>query len=111
MFLPVEFEIADKIKYDAPNLLSVVIDPAPYEQPQIGYTSQVYTQKTRMNYWWDFCPRIIHLGIWEVSFCAFYRSSSDRKILICAHSFRRTGRAPGFQRRFVWILPARIGLC
>lgn len=23
------------------------------------------TLKPRMNYWWDFCPRLVHLGIWD----------------------------------------------
>ncbi len=65
MFLPASFDIGDRIKFDSENLLVVVIDPAPFEQPQIGYTSRVTTQKARMNYWWDFCPRMIHLGIWQ----------------------------------------------
>ena len=25
----------------------------------------VRTHKARMNYWWDFCPRMVHQGIWE----------------------------------------------
>jgi beta-mannosidase len=65
MFLPVHFEVSERLKYGADNHLCVVIAPAPFEQPQIGYTSKVYTQKTRMNYWWDFCPRMVHLGIWQ----------------------------------------------
>jgi beta-mannosidase len=65
MFLPVRFDISERLKYGQDNHLCVVIDPAPFEQPQIGYTSKVYTQKTRMNYWWDFCPRMVHLGIWQ----------------------------------------------
>jgi beta-mannosidase len=65
MFLPAVFPVGDRLNYEGENLLVVVIDPAPFEQPQIGYTSRVYTQKTRMNYWWDFCPRMVHVGIWQ----------------------------------------------
>ena len=65
MFLPAIFEVNDRLDYENENLLVVVIDPAPFEQPQIGYTSRVYTQKARMNYWWDFCPRMVHQGIWQ----------------------------------------------
>ncbi|RPJ50094.1 MAG: hypothetical protein EHM21_05710, partial [Chloroflexi bacterium] len=65
MFLPAAFTVGDRLNYDRENLLVVVIDPAPFEQPQIGYTSRVSTQKARMNYWWDFCPRMVHLGIWQ----------------------------------------------
>jgi beta-mannosidase len=65
MFLPVRFDVSERLNYGGENHLSVVIEPAPFEQPQIGYTSKVYTQKARMVYWWDFCPRIVHLGIWQ----------------------------------------------
>jgi beta-mannosidase len=65
MFTPVVFEITDKLFYDAENLLAVVIEAAPLEEPQVGRTSRVKTAKTRMNYWWDFCPRMVHLGIWD----------------------------------------------
>src|SRR5688572_11087734 len=65
MFTPVVFDVSDKLFYDAENLLAVVIEAAPLEEPQVGRTSRVKTVKTRMNYWWDFCPRIVHLGIWD----------------------------------------------
>lgn len=65
MFTPAAFEVGDKLRYGEENLLVVVLEPAPQEQPQIGRTSVVRTHKTRMNYWWDFCPRIVHLGIWD----------------------------------------------
>lgn len=64
-FLPASFELTGKLNFDRENVLAVAVDPAPYEQPQIGRTSLVTTQKTRMNYWWDFCPRVVHLGIWD----------------------------------------------
>jgi beta-mannosidase len=65
MFTPASFDVADKLHYGKENLLAVVIEAAPHEEPQVGRTSRVRTIKTRMNYWWDFCPRMIHLGIWD----------------------------------------------
>jgi beta-mannosidase len=65
LFEPVVVDVTDRVVYDADNLIAVVIDPAPFEEPQIGYTSRVRNFKPRMNYWWDFCPRLIHLGIWD----------------------------------------------
>lgn len=65
MFTPVRFEVSDRLQLGAENLLAVVIHPAPHEQPQVGYTNRVRTHKSRMTYWWDFCPRMIHLGIWD----------------------------------------------
>ena len=43
----------------------MIVEPAPREQPQVGRTSEVRTHKTRMNYWWDHCPRTVHEGIWD----------------------------------------------
>jgi beta-mannosidase len=65
MFLPFSKNITDLLLPDQDNLLAVVIDAAPMEQPQVGKSSMVRTHKTRMNYWWDFCPRMIHQGIWD----------------------------------------------
>jgi beta-mannosidase len=65
MFLPYAKNVTDFIIPDQDNLLAVVIEAAPMEQPQVGKTSLVRTHKTRMNYWWDFCPRMIHQGIWD----------------------------------------------
>jgi hypothetical protein len=47
------------------HLVSVVIHRAPESEPQVGHTSQVRVHKPRMNYGWDFCPRLVHQGIWR----------------------------------------------
>jgi len=65
MFTPAVFEVGDKLKYGEENLVAVVIEKAPDEQPQVGKTGRVRTHKSRMTYWWDFCPRMIHQGIWD----------------------------------------------
>ena len=65
MFTPAAFDVTEKLRYGSQNLLAVVIEAAPFEESQVGRTSRVHTSKTRMNYWWDFCPRLIHLGIWD----------------------------------------------
>ncbi len=65
MYTPAVFEIGDRLRYGQDNLIAVVIEPAPLEQPQVGRTSKVFTHKARMNYWWDFSPRMVHLGIWD----------------------------------------------
>lgn len=65
MYTPVRYDVTDLLCMDGENLLSVVIGKAPEEQPQVGETSLVRTHKSRMTYWWDFCPRMIHQGIWD----------------------------------------------
>jgi beta-mannosidase len=47
------------------HLLAVVVHPAPESEPQVGRTSRVRVHKSRMGYGWDFCPRMIHQGIWR----------------------------------------------
>ena len=65
MFTPAHFDVGHLLNYRAENILAVVLQPAPHEQPQVGRSSLVRTHKTRMNYWWDFCPRLVHLGLWD----------------------------------------------
>lgn len=65
MFTPASFDITTLIKEGEKNLLAVVVNKAPDEQPQVSKTRYVKTHKSRMTYWWDFCPRMIHLGIWD----------------------------------------------
>ncbi|HVM16845.1 MAG TPA: glycoside hydrolase family 2 TIM barrel-domain containing protein [Gaiellaceae bacterium] len=59
-FTPFEVEVPD-----GEHLLAVVIHPAPESESQVGHTSRVRVHKPRMNYGWDFCPRLVHQGIWR----------------------------------------------
>ncbi|MFF1572215.1 glycoside hydrolase family 2 protein [Leifsonia sp. NPDC058292] len=63
MSTPISFDATDAVSSDQPNDLLIVLAPAPREQDQMGRTSLVRSRKTRMGYWWDFCPRLIDLGI------------------------------------------------
>ena len=47
------------------HVLAVVVHPAPESEPQVGRTSRVRVHKSRMGYGWDFCPRLVHQGIWR----------------------------------------------
>jgi beta-mannosidase len=47
------------------HLLAVVVHPAPESEPQVGRTSRVRVHKPRMGYGWDFCPRLVHQGVWR----------------------------------------------
>lgn len=65
MYTPVEFDVTGLVRAGEKNLVSVVLHKAPDEQPQVSKTRYVKTHKSRMTYWWDFCPRMIHMGIWD----------------------------------------------
>ncbi len=64
-YTPAIYDVTSHLQFGADNLISVVIEPAPHEQPQVGRTSKVRSHKSRMTYWWDFSPRMIHIGIWD----------------------------------------------
>jgi beta-mannosidase len=65
-YTPFEFEATDRLIYGGRNRLIVVVEHAPSEpevQGQIGWTSRVRRWKPRFAYGWDWCTRLIPLGI------------------------------------------------
>ncbi len=60
---PHRFDLTAQLGDGKPHLLSIVFDEAPQEQGQIGYTSRSHFFKSRYNYSWDWCPRIVPIGI------------------------------------------------
>lgn len=59
-FTPFEIDLAA-----GEHVLAVAVHAAPETEPQVGHTSKVTVHKSRMGYGWDFCPRIVHQGIWR----------------------------------------------
>ena len=45
------------------NSIKVIIEHAPFEFGQIGFSDKLSTQKPKFNYKWDFSTRLISLGI------------------------------------------------
>jgi beta-mannosidase len=69
LFRPFDVDLTE-VADGGRHLLAVVVHPAPPSEPQVGRTSRVRVHKPRMNYGWDFCPRLVHQGIWRsVSLC------------------------------------------
>ena len=64
MFVPAVRDITD-LATPCRNVVAVVLAPAPVGEPQVGRTERVRTTKSRMSYGWDFCPRLIHVGVWD----------------------------------------------
>ena len=66
MFLPVTFEVTGRLsKPGDENELVVAFEAPPEVEGQIGHSSKVCTLKSRFNYQWDWCPRIVPVGIWD----------------------------------------------
>jgi beta-mannosidase len=65
MFDPFEVDVTARLRPGERQELAVLVEPAPVTEPQTGRTSRVQVHKSRMTYGWDFCPRMIHQGIWQ----------------------------------------------
>ncbi|MGW1343987.1 glycoside hydrolase family 2 protein [Kribbella sp. NPDC002412] len=65
MFVAARFDVTALLAAARDHLLVVVVEPAPVSEPQVGHTSKVLVHKSRMTYGWDFCPRLVHQGIWQ----------------------------------------------
>ena len=65
MFSPFVADIKPLVRPGKENHLKILFESAPHEYGQIGYTNKTSTQKSRFNYKWDFCARLINLGIYR----------------------------------------------
>lgn len=65
MFLPFELDVTGRLRLGEPNRLLVVVQHAPEPRGQIGWTSLVRHWKARFAYGWDWCTRLVPLGIWD----------------------------------------------
>ncbi len=64
-WIPFSFDVTDKIKPGQENCLIVLVKIAPFAQSQGGVCSQVDHLKPRFAYGWDWCTRLVPLGIWR----------------------------------------------
>ncbi|MFC3798934.1 glycoside hydrolase family 2 protein [Cohnella sp. GCM10012308] len=65
MFTPGVFELSDALRYGEENKLVVVLEKSPDGVAQLGHTDRVDHLKSRFGYRWDFCPRLVHVGLWK----------------------------------------------
>lgn len=63
MHLRKNVEITNFIDKENPNEIKVVFLQLPEVDGQVGYTSKVSILKSRFNYGWDWCPRLVNVGI------------------------------------------------
>ncbi len=63
MYAPLAVDVTELLR-EGENTLTVVLESAPDEMGQIGYTSRTWTQKARFGYKWDFGTRLVDLGLY-----------------------------------------------
>lgn len=64
-FVPHDFDLSDFILPDQPNRLDLVFFTPPRALGQINRTSRITEKKPRFNYHWDWCNRLVQIGIWD----------------------------------------------
>ena len=62
---PFSFDITDVVTPGQESCLLVIVKHAPDAECQWGYTSKVNNLKSRFAYGWDWCTRLVPLGIWK----------------------------------------------
>jgi beta-mannosidase len=65
LFHPFRADVTPLLRRPGPHRLAVVVDPVPDSEPQVGRTDRVRVHAPRLNYGWDFSPRLPHQGIWR----------------------------------------------
>lgn len=85
-FAPARYDVSTLLRFDAPNVLVAGLRRAPDEESQIGYTCRVWTHKTRMTYSWDFCARMVGVGIWDDVYLAVSGPARLRDPWVRAHA-------------------------
>lgn len=64
-WIPFAFDVTEYILPDRENTLLVLVEAAPEAECQWGHTSKVRNMKARFAYGWDWCMRLVPLGIWK----------------------------------------------
>ena len=64
-WMPFDFDITDYVQKEQDNYLCVLVKAAPQAECQWGRTTKVKDLKARFAYQWDFCTRLVPLGIWK----------------------------------------------
>lgn len=68
-----QVDITDRLQ-PKDNALKVVFFTPPDVDGQTGYTSKLKTLKPRFNYLWDWCPRVVNVGIWQDVYLHCYKN-------------------------------------
>ena len=86
MYVPVVTDVTKDLR-EGENTLTVVLESAPDEMGQIGYTSRTWTQKARFGYKWDFGTRLVNLGLYGEA----YLDISDDPVRDVSVKYREDG--------------------
>ena len=60
-----ELDLTNALSDGKSHRLRIIFDSPPEDQGQIGFTSRTRWFKPRFNFSWDWCPRLVPVGIWD----------------------------------------------
>lgn len=64
MFEPPVVDLSQRLRPGERHTLIVAVDAAPWMPSQVSRTELARLPRARMGYGWDFCPRMVHTGLW-----------------------------------------------
>jgi beta-mannosidase len=71
------FDLTKQLSDAEAHRLSFIFESVPPEQGQIGFTSRSRYFKPRYNYGWDWCPRLVPVGVWDALTLVTGRTPAD----------------------------------
>ena len=88
--IPFVFDLSDLLTKKE-NRLSVVFTEIPDFLGQIGWTSRIEEWKARFNYLWDWCPRLVQIGIWDGIYLSVDRGDAIERLSLYTDFDRERG--------------------
>lgn len=73
MFETHTIDVTGFLKLGEENHLRIIFLQTPEVDGQYGFTSKIDIIKSRFNYIWDWCPRMIPVGIWDDVYIRTYK--------------------------------------
>ena len=85
MFAPAIMDVTSHVNPGERNTVLIAVKKSPDGVGQLGYTNEVDHLKSRFGYKWDFCPRLIHIGLWKPVFLWVTGASRIEDVCVRTH--------------------------
>lgn len=87
------FDVTDVVKPGQENTLLVLVKAARDAECQWGYASKVRHLKARFAYGWDWCTRLVPLGIWKDVYLKYEQAAAMEDLYVTADTDYRNRTA------------------
>lgn len=84
VWLPFSMDVTEELRRGSENCLIVIVKAAPCAQNQWGRTSESRHMKPRFAYGWDWCTRLVPLGIWKDVYLKYEHDASIEDLYVYA---------------------------